>query len=69
MKPGARAFQHAGWKATGFRFCRGRRCEDHIGIFKSWIDADQAADAYYAATRRAFNVVIERHYEEVPDDD
>ena len=52
-----------GWIASGRR----RDSEGHIvteviGVFPSWIDADQACDAYHAQHRGSLNCAIDKNY-------
>jgi len=52
----------AGWKATGYRWYRGRRISEDLGIFETWVDADQAADLFHRSHRQTESVTIERNY-------
>lgn len=54
--------EQTGWKATGTRIHRGHVVSDEIGVFDSWIDADQAADLYHRSNRKSLNVLIDKHY-------
>jgi hypothetical protein len=54
----------AGWKAIGKRTHRGHVIEETIGTFLSWIDADQACDAYHQQHRQSLTCSIERDHKE-----
>ena len=51
-----------GWLATGQRTERGHVVTEVIGVFPSWIDADQACDAYHTQHRGSLNCAIDRNY-------
>lgn len=51
-----------GWEAIGRRLYRGRVQADHLGTFKTWREADAAADKYHSSHRQTYSVDIKKMY-------
>ena len=61
--PDVKVGEQDGWCATGKRRDRKRVVEEMIGVFASWLDADQACDhCHRQHGRHSLTSEINKHY-------